>query len=287
MSKAVKKAKFGFPIPGIYIHPHYQDLFDPAELTSFDAYLNQNGESIKSETRTQIRKVTVEGTAYAIKVYRYPQLTGFRTWHFASKAQREYHALARCESLNVNALKPVGYSVSRNRLGFIKECCLMTQWEDDKLTFRDWLTDVYQKRPEEKADQLRDYLFEIGRQLKILHENHVFLLTPFTKNIFVSAGTVQFLDVPYTRELIPLPAAIWGQIKDLGALFTSTRKTIDHDTFHAFFDGYGEDPYPHPNRTLQDKAIQGRRSHLKRTPFQFIVRLIRRGKGAKDLIQSD
>jgi hypothetical protein len=305
MSKAVDEFSGAAMSEPVSINPKYQNVFNQDELTSFDFYQNQIGTSIKSEPRTHIRKVAIQSTPYAIKIYRYPKWTGFRTWHATSKAQREYQALVRCESLNVNALKPVGYSVSRNRLGFVKECCLMTKWEDNKITFKDWLTNVYQKHPEENAEQVRRCLFEIGQQLKILHQNHLFLLTPFTKNIFIDpdapetrvvaqqlpkeyySESVLFLDLPYARELHPQPAAIWGQVKDLGALFTSTRKYVDPQTFQAFFQGYGEDPFPQQNRTLQHKAIQGRRVHLKHTPFQSIVRLIRRGRFGKELMEKN
>jgi hypothetical protein len=316
INKAVERYSDPTMSEPVSINPKYQNVFDLDELTSFDSYLNQIGEAVKSEHRTHIRKVTYQGTAFAIKVYRYPQLTAFRTWHATSKAQREYQALVRCESLNINALKPVGYSVSRNRLGFVKECCLMTKWEDNKITFKEWLTNVYQKHPEQNAGQLHDFLFEIGRQLKILHENHFFLLTPFAKNILIRSDNHRapenpqehavrdrvvaqqlpkeycstaalFLDMPYARELLPQPAASWGQLKDLGAVLASTRKHVDENTFKSFYEGYGQDPFPQTNRSIQDKATQGQRVHLKQTPFQFTVRLLRRGRWGKSSFESN
>jgi len=286
MSEPVVRAEAVSATDSLPKGTQYRVLFDQRTVTSFETYEHQIGESIKSERRTHIRKIAIDGAPYCLKIYRYPGLSGFRTWYLRSKAQREYTALSRCEFLHVNAVVPVGYSVARNKLGFVKQCCLLTQWESEKTVFKDWLGDEYHPESKRDALKLQGFLFEIGRQLKMLHENHLFMLTPFSKNIFVDPNqsgpeSIQFLDAPYARELRSTSAAIWGQVRDLGAVVASTRKYVDQETFHAFYEGYGVDPFPKPNQSLDEKADVGSRVQLKQTLLPLALRMIRRGKRGK------
>ena len=259
---------------------------DADSFVLFKHLTREPHEIIKSERRTEIRKVNTPQGKCALKVYLYPGLSGIRTCFSISKAEREGNALAFCNALGVNALIPIAVGAHRNRLGIVCRCYLITKWETDKTSFRDWMKNDYLDSPHLQRSRLRHYFYEIGRQMAILHRHNFFLLTPFSKNIYVSIGamnekSITFGDLPYARTLKSSFAANWGQTKDLGAIRASALKFVDTDAFDCFFSGYGQDPFATGGATLEEKSIKGARMHMKHTPLTAALRFFRRGQWGK------
>src|SRR5262249_20872519 len=79
----------------------YQDYFPATEYASYDAFLNADGEPVKSESRTRVvllqrranRQQEESIRSFVLKIYHYPLLQRIRTGFRISKAEQEFHSL--------------------------------------------------------------------------------------------------------------------------------------------------------------------------------------------------
>ena len=114
--------------------PSYQDYFPADEYSGYDAFLNVDGEAIKTERRTRVVKLrrVVNGQqeassrSFVLKVYRYPLLPRIRTGLHCSKAEQEFNSLGYLNRLGVPAAEPVAFGAERTRLGFVRSCFIIT-----------------------------------------------------------------------------------------------------------------------------------------------------------------
>src|SRR5262245_34346067 len=79
----------------------YRDYFPATEYASYDAFLNADGNPVKSEPRTRVvilkrranRSQAEALSSFVLKIYRYPLLPRIRTGLRISKAEQEFHSL--------------------------------------------------------------------------------------------------------------------------------------------------------------------------------------------------
>src|SRR5215475_8656853 len=84
-----------------FVCQSYADYFPATKYVSYDAFLNADGNPVKSEPRTRVvilqrrahRSQAEELSSFVLKIYRYPLLPRIRTGFRMSKAEQEFHSL--------------------------------------------------------------------------------------------------------------------------------------------------------------------------------------------------
>src|SRR5262245_8375103 len=79
----------------------YEEYFPAIEYASYDAFLNADGEPVKSERRTRIVLLRRRANgrqeelmrSFVLKIYHYPLLPRIRTGLRISKAEQEFDSL--------------------------------------------------------------------------------------------------------------------------------------------------------------------------------------------------
>src|SRR5262249_35307221 len=79
----------------------YQDYFPATEYASYDAFLNADGEPVKSESRTRVvllqrranRQQEESIRSFVLQIYHYSLLQRIKTGFRISKAEQEFHSL--------------------------------------------------------------------------------------------------------------------------------------------------------------------------------------------------
>src|SRR5215813_6910234 len=79
----------------------YEDYFPATEYASYDAFLNTDGNPVKSESRTEVvllqrranRQQEESIRSFVLKIYHYPLLQRIRTGFRISKAEQDFHSL--------------------------------------------------------------------------------------------------------------------------------------------------------------------------------------------------
>ena len=206
----------------------YEDYFPATEYASYDAFLNADGEPVKSEPRTRVvilRRV-VKGPqeesirSFVLKIYHYPLLPRIRTGLRISKAEQEFNSLRYLNRQGVPAAEPVAFGVERTRLGFVRSCFVITGFVEGAVNLSRWRSESSQQQPP-NTDENHFLLRQLGTMFRRLHDVRFFLFTAKTKNILIrgeSTGSpeVIFVDTPYARTLRWRPIARWAQGRDLG-----------------------------------------------------------------------
>jgi len=270
-----------------YIAPRAAFRFPESTFPDYDAFDSLTGESMKQEIRTTIQRVALPGVSDdepemdgVLKIYRYPGLTGLRTWGQPSKATRELFGLALCQACSFPSVEGMASGARRSPWGFVAECFILTRLEPDLTALRDWLESM-QGKPD-ATSIIEGALQELGQYMKACHAERLFILSPNAKNVHVRLASGRYaglvlLDVPYARHIHADAGARWAQGRDLGALYGSIVKRTDPNHFEAFYAGYGDDPMGDSPEQLRKRTQRGAETFLHQTPLSRALSGIRRG----------
>lgn len=265
------------------ICPKYKSYFPATEYTSYEAFLNADGESVKSEPRTRIVILRRRASAaqektirsFVLKIYRYPLLPRIRTGLRISKAEQEFNSLRYLNQLGVPAAKPVAFGVERTRLGLVRSCFLITGLVEGAVNLsRQRSENAHQTHPDAGRNH---FLFKrLGAMFHRLHEVRFFLFTAKTKNLLVrgesaASAEIFFVDVPYARTLCWRPIARWAQGRDLGFLLANFFPALTEDEKASFYEGYLPDPLGGSAAALRRHARRAMRSKQNLTPISALV----------------
>ncbi|HEU4346113.1 MAG TPA: lipopolysaccharide kinase InaA family protein [Candidatus Binatia bacterium] len=279
-----------FLAPGqrFLVREPYRSYFPAAESPGYDAFLNADGDPVKSEPRTRIvimhRQAagTWEKTmrSFVLKIYRYPFLPRLRTGFRISKAEREFNSLRYINEQGVRAGDPVAFGVERTRLGFVRSCFVITSFVEGAINLSQW-------RSESAHDKHFDHgrthflLRQVGAMFRRLHEARFFLFTAKTKNLLIrtdsaAATEIFFIDVPYARTLRWGPVARWAQHRDLGFFLASFFPALTQNEQTSFYEGYLPDPLGGSPMALRHHAQQAMWSKQNLTPISALTHSLKR-----------
>jgi hypothetical protein len=268
----------------------YQPYFPAAESPGYDAFLNADGDPVKSEPRTRIVLLRRQATgtwektmrSFVLKIYRYPFLPRIRTGFRISKAEREFNGLRYINQQGVPAAEPVAFGVERTRLGFVRSCFVITGFVERAINLSQWRSESSHQR---HVDSGRNHLLlrQVGAMFRRLHKVRFFLFTAKTKNLLIrtdsdSAASTEifFVDVPYARTLRWGPMARWAQRRDLGFFLGSFFPALTESERTSFYEGYLPDPLGGSATALRRHAQQAMRSKQNLTPISALVHSLKR-----------
>ena len=268
------------------VHPSYECYFPASEYPNYDAFLNSEGETVKSEPRTRIVIVRRRSSAkpkeairsFVLKVYHYPLLPRIRTGLRISKAEQEFNSLQYLNQQGVSAAEAVAFGAKRTRLGFVRSCFVITDFVEGSVNLSTWRSKL---TPPQPVRQNHFLLKELGTMFRRLHALRFFLFTTKTKNILIRGGSARppeifLIDVPYARTVSWRPIARWAQGRDLGLLLGNFDPALTRSETTAFYDGYLPDPLGGPAATLRAYAEQAMRAKQNLTPISALIHGLKR-----------
>ena len=264
----------------------YQDYFPATEYASYDAFLNADGNPVKSERRTRVvilqrranRSQAEALSSFVLKIYRYPLLPRIRTGLRISKAEQEFHSLCYLNKQGVRAVEPVAFGVERTRLGFVRSCFVITRFVEGAVSLSQW-------RSESSKQHLRNtgrhLLKQLGTMFRRIHDVRFFLFTAKTKNILIRGESIRspeifFVDTPYARTLRLRAIARWAQGRDLGLFLGNFYPALSESETAAFYEGYLPDPLGGSSVALRGDAQRAMRSKKNLTPISALVHGLKR-----------
>ena len=266
----------------------YEDYFPATKYASYDAFLNADGEPVKSEPRTRVvilRRVANGRQeeairSFVLKIYHYPFLPRIRTGLRISKAEQEFNSLRYLNQQGVPAAEPVAFGAERTRLGFVRSCFVITGLVEGAVNLSRWRSESTQRQPPD-ADLNHFLLKQLGTMFRRLHEVRFFLFTAKTKNILIRGESTQspeifFVDLPYARTLCWRPIARWAQGRDLGLFLGNFYPALTESEATAFYEGYLPDPLGGSSATLRDHTQRAMRSKQNLTPISALVHDLKR-----------
>jgi hypothetical protein len=266
----------------------YADYFPAIEYSSYDAFLNADGEPVKSEPRTRVvilRRVANRPQkesirSFVLKIYHYPLLPRIRTGLRISKAEQEFNSLRYLNRQGVPAAQPVAFGVERTRLGFVRSCFVITGFVEGDVNLSRWRSESSQPQSPHTG-QHRVLLKQLGIMFRRLHEARFFLFTAKTKNILIRGEStpspeIIFVDTPYARTLRWQPIARWAQGRDLGLFLGNFCPALTESETTAFYEGYLPDPLGASSVTLRQYAQRAMRSKQNLTPISALVHALKR-----------
>jgi hypothetical protein len=269
------------------VRPSYACYFPASEYASYDAFLNTDGEPVKSEPRTRIvilrRRASgsqEEGVrSFVLKIYYYPLLPRIRTGLRISKGEQEFNSLLYLNQLGVPAAEAVAFGVERTRLGFVRSCFVITGFVEGAVNLSRWRSNS--TLPRTHAPQSHFLLKQLGAIFRRLHEMRFFLFTTKTKNLLIRgestrAPEIFFIDVPYARTLWWRPIARWAQGRDLGLFLGNFDPALTESETTAFYDGYLPDPLGGSAAALRGYAERTMRAKQNLTPISALVHRLKR-----------
>jgi len=271
-----------------FVCQSYRDYFPASEYASYDAYLNAEGEPVKSEPRTRVvilqrranKQQEETQRSFVLKIYRYPFLPRIRTGLRISKAEQEFHSLYYLNQQGVRAAKPVAFGVERTRLGFVRSCFVITRFVEGAVNLSQW-------RSESNQQHLRNtgrnhfLLKQLGTMFRRIHDVRFFLFTAKTKNILIRGESTHspeifFIDTPHGRTLRWRALARWAQGRDLGLFLGNFYPALSEGETSAFYEGYLPDPLGGSSVALRGHAQRAMRSKKNLTPISALVHSIKR-----------
>jgi Lipopolysaccharide kinase (Kdo/WaaP) family len=266
----------------------YEDYFPAIEYASYDAFLNADGEAVKSERRTRIVLLRSRANgrqeesmrSFVLKIYHYPLLPRIRTGLRISKAEQEFNSLRYLNQQGLPAAEPVAFGVERTQLGFVRSCFVITGFVEGAINLSRWRSECARQQPP-NTEQNHFLLKQLGTMFRRLHEARFFLFTAKTKNILIRGESTRspeifFIDVPYARTLRWRPIARWAQGRDLGLFLGNFYPALTEGETTAFYEGYLPDPLGGSNVTLRCRAQRAMRSKQNLTPISALVHGLKR-----------
>ena len=266
----------------------FESYFPAAEYASYDAFLNADGEPVKSEPRTSIvilrRRPSGQQEkptrSFVLKIYRYPFLPRIRTGLRISKAEQEFNSLRYINQQGVPAAEPVAFGVERTRLGFVRSCFVLTGFLEEAVNLSQWRSEcAFQQNPD--VGRNHSLLRQLGTMFRRLHEARFFLFTAKTKNLLIrgvstTSPEIFFIDVPYARTLRWRPISRWAQGRDLGLLLANFYPALTESETTAFYEGYLPDPLGDSATALRRHAERAMQSKQNLTPIAALVHNLKR-----------
>jgi Lipopolysaccharide kinase (Kdo/WaaP) family len=271
-----------------FVCQSYAHYFPAIEYASYDAFLNAEGEPVKSEPRTRVvilkrranRPREETQASFVLKIYRYPLLPRIRTGLRISKAEQEFHSLYYLNQQGVRAAEPVAFGVERTRLGFVRSCFVITRFVEGAVNLSQW-------RSENNQQHLRNtgrnhfLLKQLGTMFRRIHDERFFLFTAKTKNILIRGESTRspeifFVDTPYAKRLRWRAIARWAQGRDLGLFLGNFFPALSESETSAFYEGYLPDPLGGSSVTLRGNAQRAMRSKRNLTFLSALVHRLKR-----------
>lgn len=268
------------------VRESFAGLFPPAEFQDYDAFVRHPGTCLKAEPRTQVRRIEC-GTAgaananqarFVVKEYYYPVLPRTRTWLRHSKAEHEFRALLKVQSLGIGAAESVAFGVRRTLLGFVRSCFIITRYVEDSCTLEQWMKqgDELGKTQAEQNWSVGDALAQTFRNL---HQRGWFLFTAKPRNILLrrTADTPELIiiDLPYALRISKQPLARWAQAFDLAVFLGNIARISAKDLLDRFYDAYLPDPLGAPREDIERRVTAAIRWRRNQTPVSSLVHTIR------------
>ena len=187
----------------------YEGYFPASEYASYDAFLNADGEPVKSEPRTRVvilrrgangpQKESIR--SFVLKIYHYPLLPRIRTGLRISKAEQEFNSLHYLNRQGVPAAEPVAFGVERTRLGFVRSCFVITGFVEGAVNLSRWRSESSQQQPP-NSGRNHFLLRQLGTMFRRLHDVRFFLFTGKTKNILVRRELTRSPEVFFCRHSV-------------------------------------------------------------------------------------
>jgi hypothetical protein len=271
-----------------FVCPSYECYFPASEYPSYDAFLNADGEPVKSERRTRIVLLRRQAKgrqeesmrSFVLKIYHYPLLPRIRTGLRISKAEHEFNSLRYLNQQGVPAAEAVAFGVERTRLGFVRSCFVITGFVEGAVNLSRWRTESSQQQPP-NTDKNHFLLKQLGTMFRRLHEARFFLFTAKTKNILIRGESTRsaeifFIDVPYARTLRWRPIARWARGRDLGLFLGNFYPALAESETTAFYKGYLPDPLGDSAAALRCSTHRAMRSKQNLTPVSALVHGLKR-----------
>src|SRR5262245_819054 len=269
-----------------FVCQSYADYFPATEYASYDAFLNADGNPVKSEPRTSVfilqrradRSQAEALSSFVLKIYRYPLLPRIRTGLRISKAEQEFQSLYYLNQQGVRAVEPVAFGVERTRLGFVRSCFVITRFVEGAVDLSRWRSESSQQHLRNTG---RNLLKQLGKMFRRIHDVRFFLFTAKTKNILIRGESTQspeifFIDTPYGRTLRWRALARWAQGRDLGLFLGNFYPALSESETSAFYEGYLPDPLGGSSVTLRGLAQRAMRSKKNLTPISALVHGLKR-----------
>src|SRR5262245_3153237 len=269
-----------------FVCPSYEDYFPAIEYSSYDAFLNAEGEPVKSEPRTRVvilkrqanRPQEETQGSFVLKIYHYPLLPRIRTGLRISKAEQEFHSLYYLNQQGVRAAEPVAFGVERTRLGFVRSCFVITRFVEGAVNLSQWRSESNQQQLRNTG---RNLLKQLGKIFRRIHDVRFFLFTAKTKNILIRGESTHspeifFIDTPQGRTLRWRALARWAQGRDLGLFLGNFYPALSEGETSAFYEGYLPDPLGGSSVALRGHAQRAMRSKKNLTPISALVHSIKR-----------
>jgi Lipopolysaccharide kinase (Kdo/WaaP) family len=269
-----------------FVCQSYADYFPATEYDSYDAFLNADGNPVKSEPRTRVvilqrranRSPKEALSSFVLKIYRYPLLPRIRTGFRISKAEQEFHSLCYLNKQGVQAVEPVAFGVERTRLGFVRSCFVITRFVEGAVSLSQWRSESSQQHLHNTG---RNLLKQLGTMFRRIHDVRFFLFTAKTKNILIRAESTRspeifFVDTPYARTLRLRAIARWAQGRDLGLFLGNFYPALSESETAAFYEGYLPDPLGRSSVALRSHAQRAMRSKKNLTPISALVHGLKR-----------
>jgi tRNA A-37 threonylcarbamoyl transferase component Bud32 len=283
--------------PCFVICEPYESYFPPAEYADYDAFLNANGEPLKSERRTRVvllrrQEEPPRGKAmrlFVLKIYRYPLLPRIRTGLRMSKAEQEFNSLRFIKRQGVPAAEPVAFGVQRTQLGFVRSCFIITSFLEGTVNLSQWRSDSALDK-DRRAEPTHFLLRQIGAMFRRLHDIRFFLFTAKTKNLLIREQSathpeIFFVDVPYARTLRWRPIARWAQCRDLGFFLGNFLPALTESERVSFYESYLPDPLGGSATALRRRVQRAMLAKQNLTPISRLVhgfkRDLRKKSGAR------
>lgn len=275
----------------VFVRPPYQRYFPAVEYPNYHAFLNADGEPVKSERRTRIVILRKRGSgaapetlrSFVLKIYHYPLLPRIRTGLRISKAEQEFNSLRYLNQQGVSAAEAVAFGVDRTRLGFVRSCFVITGLVEGAVNLSRWRSE-HESRQRPKGNHF--LLKQLGARFRRLHEVRFFLFTTKTKNILIRRGSsrspeIFFIDVPYARTLSWRPIARWAQARDLGFFLGNFYPALTESETTAFYEGYLPDPLGGSAAAVRRHTQRAMRSKQNLTYISALVHNLKRKLHAK------
>lgn len=277
----------------LFFSPAFQHYFPVGEFGAYDAFLNVEGERVKSERRTRV--VTFQRRpqgpqdaaqrAFVLKIYHYPFLPSIRTGFQRSKAEREYLGLNYLKQQGLAAAEPVAFGSARTWLGLVQSCFVITDFVEETINLSQWRAESA-ALPDSHRTQDALILQQIGSLFRRLHQKRFFLFASKPKNILIrraatSSPELFLIDVPYSRTVRWGPIARWARARDLGTLLGNFYPSLTRSETAAFYKGYLPDPLGGSESLVQTQVDRVIRATQHRTPLRAFFNPLRQALKSK------
>lgn len=189
---------------------------------------------IATTRKSCVARLEVGAERLVVKRYVEPGAFLLRTFLRASRARREFHALAAVGRAVENPVRPVAWA-ERRSLGFGPRSWLVTVELTESLSLRG-LRKLAGAERERVVEVVQGTL---AARVGALHRAQVFARNLHAKNVLVqpATGAVAFIDLPAAAREAGLSRS--QRVHDLACLWKELRHSLDRAALDRFLAGYG------------------------------------------------